>query len=151
MQDITLSNGVRIPAGTLMAASANHVHQNESKYTNPSIFDPFRFSSMRKEGDASRFQFVNTSVDYIPFGVGTHAWYAIKFFTLMTQTLMANSDSPGRFFASSELKSILAYIVLNYDIKLAAGGGRPENVWLGPSISPPDVDVLFRRRNLSKA
>ena len=71
---MTLSNGVRIPAGTFIAAAATAMHRSTDKYTSPDVFDPFRFSNMRKEGEASRFQCVNTSVDYIPFGLGAHAW-----------------------------------------------------------------------------
>ncbi len=42
---------------------------------------------------------------------------------------------------------MLAYILLNYDIKLANGNERPKNVWFGRSCSPdPTADVLFRKR-----
>ena len=30
-------------------------------------------------------------------------------------------NSPGRFFAANELKAMLAYVVLNYDLKLPDG------------------------------
>jgi len=128
MQDVTLSNGVHIPTGTFVAAASTATHHNADKYADPLIFDPFRFSDMRKDGQGSRFQYVNTSVDYIPFGIGVHA-------------------CPGRFFASSELKAILAHIVLNYDVKLEREGDRPSNVWFGPTIAPaPDAKVMFRKR-----
>jgi len=55
--------------------------------------------------------------------------------------------SPGRFFAAIELKTILAHIVMNYDVKMANGDGRPENVWFGRTSLPnPKAEVLFRKR-----
>ena len=55
--------------------------------------------------------------------------------------------SPGRFFAVNELKAILAHILLNYDVKMADGGGRPENLWIGVSSLPnTEAEVLFRKR-----
>uniref|UniRef100_A0A0W0GF56 Cytochrome p450 n=1 Tax=Moniliophthora roreri TaxID=221103 RepID=A0A0W0GF56_MONRR len=54
---------------------------------------------------------------------------------------------PGRFFASLELKIFMAYLVLNYDVKMAREGMRPPNEWLGPMSEPSTkARVLFRRR-----
>ena len=59
--------------------------------------------------------------------------------------------SPGRFFAANELKAMLAYMVLNFDMKLGGDGKRPENVHWGPTVIPaPDARVLFRKRQTSK-
>ncbi|KAH9942848.1 cytochrome P450 [Amylocystis lapponica] len=128
LQDITLSNGICIPAGTFVAADAIGAHHSGEKYADPREFDPFRFSSLRDGSEGSRVQYVNASVDYIPFGIGAHA-------------------CPGRFFAASELKTILAHIVLEYDVKLECEGEQPSNVWLGKTIAPAkDATVLFRRR-----
>ena len=42
---------------------------------------------------------------------------------------------------------MLAHIVLNYDVKMANGGGRPANVWYGASSLPnTKAEVLFRKR-----
>ena len=42
---------------------------------------------------------------------------------------------------------MLAYIVLNYDIKLPGDGSRPENVCFGLNINPdPRAEILFRKR-----
>jgi hypothetical protein len=55
--------------------------------------------------------------------------------------------SPGRFFAANELKAMLAHILLSYDVKMADGGGRPENIWFGRSSLPnTKAEVLFRKR-----
>jgi len=129
MKDVTLSDGTYIPKGTFVAATAASEHRDESHYTNPHVFDPWRFSNMREdEGKGLRHQFVSTSVDYIAFGHGKHA-------------------CPGRFFAANELKAMLAHTVLNYDVKLEREGRRPDNIWLGVNILPsPTTNVMFRKR-----
>jgi hypothetical protein len=55
--------------------------------------------------------------------------------------------SPGRFFAASEIKMLLAYVLLNYDVKLAGSRGHPADWWFGfHSMPDPTVEVMFRRR-----
>ena len=64
-----------------------------------------------------------------------------------TRYLGISTASPGRFFVANELKAMLAYIVLNYDIKLPGDGSRPENVCFGLNIIPdPRAQILFRKR-----
>ena len=59
-------------------------------------------------------------------------------------------SSPGRFFAASELKAMLAYIVVNYDMKIANDGPRPENIYIRFNVVPnPRGAVMFRRRKAS--
>ena len=54
--------------------------------------------------------------------------------------------SPGRFFAALELKCMVAYLLLNYDVKMNREGVRPPDVWLGPaSIPSPSAKVDFRK------
>ena len=59
--------------------------------------------------------------------------------------------SPGRFFAASVLKALLAYIILNYDMKLGGDGKRPANLSFSVHIIPsPTGRVLFRKRRLAE-
>ncbi|TBU42680.1 cytochrome P450 [Dichomitus squalens] len=131
MKDVTLSDGTRIPKGTLVAAAAITAHSDDTRYPDPAVFDPFRFARMREGGgleEATRHQLVNTSVDFITFGGGKHA-------------------CPGRFFAANELKTMMAHLVLNYDVKFAEEGKRPTNVRFGPADLPShNAQVLFRKR-----
>lgn len=54
---------------------------------------------------------------------------------------------PGRFFAGNEIKMVLAYFLLNYDMKLKDGETRPKPMVMVMSKSPdPNAEVLFRRR-----
>jgi len=128
-KDITLSNGTCIPAGTIVPAAPPFEHMDPDHYSNPQDFYPWRFSDMReKDGEELRHQFVSTSVDYLPFGYGKYA-------------------CPGRFFAANELKAMLAYVVMNYDVKFEHEGVRPQNVWFGVMISPdPTGRVMLKKR-----
>ena len=49
-----------------------------------------------------------------------------------------------------ELKAIMAYLLMNYDIKFDGDSLRPENKYLATYIFPDTSKrVLFRRRNPS--
>ena len=49
-----------------------------------------------------------------------------------------------------ELKAIMAYLLVNYEIKFDGTGQRPENQYLGVNIRPDSSRrVLFRRRHPS--
>jgi len=77
----------------------------------------------------ANYNLVSTSADYQPFGHGRHA-------------------CPGRFFAANELKLLLAYMVLNYDIELLEK--RPEGQWVGQVALPPmKATIKVRRRNVN--
>nr|BED42928.1 cytochrome P450 monooxygenase [Trametes versicolor] len=130
MKDITLCDGTVLPRGTDVVAAAYDIHHNAAKYEDPYVFDPFRFSRMRAESEEERVknQFVNTSVDYIPFGHGKHA-------------------CPGRFFAANELKALLAYLILNYDFKMGGDGHAGPLTYQGLLVIPPaNPMVKFRKR-----
>ncbi|TFK90085.1 cytochrome P450 [Polyporus arcularius HHB13444] len=128
MQDTVLADGTFIPAGTLCSVPSYCPHHDEEKYDGANDFKPFRFSDS-KEAGSTRQQFVNTSDDFMAFGRGKHA-------------------CPGRFFAAMELKVILAYLLMNYDMELQdKSTGRPANLHFGVSIAPsPSAVVVFKKR-----
>lgn len=44
---------------------------------------------------------------------------------------------------------MLAYILLNYDIKLVDGKRRPDNLWVGGTCTPnPTAEVMLRKRGV---
>jgi len=132
LQNVTLSDGTRLPKGTLVVAAAEATHLDQNNYENAKVFDPFRFSNMRtEESDRIKHQYVSTSGEFISFGHGKHA-------------------CPGRFFAVNELKVMMAYMVLNFDMKFEHGRARPDNVWIWHWVIPPDVKVMFRKRQAAK-
>jgi cytochrome P450 len=80
MRPFTFSNGVTVPAGTLISIPARDAHRDERilPLANPDKFDGFRFAKLREsEGDSEttiRYQAVSTSNEHLPFGLGRHTW-----------------------------------------------------------------------------
>ena len=77
MRDVTLSDGTILPKGSLLVSASYAMHHDESIYKDANGFDPFRFSRMREgegEGEGMKYQFVSTSLEYVPFGQGKHVW-----------------------------------------------------------------------------
>ncbi|KAI1462366.1 cytochrome P450 [Annulohypoxylon moriforme] len=136
---IDTPDGVHIPYGTVVCAPSYPVFHDPAVYPEPLEFKPFRFAEKRavdhgaEKGEKestyvqrARLAFATTSPEYCAFGHGRHA-------------------CPGRFFAASELKLMLAYIILNYDIQIQEK--RPENFWFGMNRIPPmKATIKVRRR-----
>jgi cytochrome P450 len=77
LRSFTFSNGVTIPAGTLIAIPGSAAHRDEANYHDPDTFDGFRFAKLREsEGDTTtgRYQTVSTSSEHLAFGLGRHTW-----------------------------------------------------------------------------
>ncbi|KAH9907130.1 cytochrome P450, partial [Epithele typhae] len=94
LNDITLADGAFIPKGKNLATSSIGTHFDDGILSGAVSFDSFR-----------------------------HMWCA----SFLSCADFAEADSmgqirnPGRFFASNELKVLIAYILINYDFKLAEG------------------------------
>ncbi|KAF8899439.1 cytochrome P450 [Infundibulicybe gibba] len=109
-------------------------------YESPDHFDGFRFSRMRErlaEGDGDAkihekpLRFTSTGVDYLAFGGGRHTCL-------------------GRFLAAPELKCMLAYLILHYDVRAETEGVRPPDDWFGPISTPSrSARILFRKPNVA--
>jgi hypothetical protein len=54
--------------------------------------------------------------------------------------------SPGRFFAATELKALLAHMVVTYDMKFEEGKGAPPHRCIAGVYIPRSADVMFRKR-----
>ncbi|KAF8549777.1 cytochrome P450 [Imleria badia] len=129
LKDFTFSDGTFVPKGTQIVTAARCVHRDEAVYESALAFDPFRFAHASDEdGDGTKHQYVSTTPEYLPFGLGRRA-------------------CPGRFFAATELKTMLAHIVMMYDVKLEDDATHPQALHFGTSIVPdPSAKVMFRRR-----
>ncbi|KIL61858.1 hypothetical protein M378DRAFT_166342, partial [Amanita muscaria Koide BX008] len=129
MKDFTFSNGMTVPAGNIVAVASTPTHIDSEHYTDPETFDGFRFEKIRdEEGMENKHQLISLDLTYVLFGGGRHA-------------------CPGRFFAANELKVMLAHVLMNYDVQMANGDGRPEK-WVFGTVSLPDrkAQVMFRKR-----
>ncbi|KAJ7876913.1 cytochrome P450 [Mycena olivaceomarginata] len=130
------SNGTVLPEGSLVCAAAGPIQRNTSIYENAPEFDGFRFARQRAEHAAThdpsqevfKSQMISASENHLPFGTGKHA-------------------CPGRFFAATELKAMLAHVVINYDLKAEVEGVRPRDSVFGVSITPNSTaKVQFQKR-----
>ncbi|KAK4898027.1 hypothetical protein LTR27_004412 [Elasticomyces elasticus] len=123
--EITLSDGTVLPAGSrIMLVPA---YDDPNVFEHPDVFDPYRFLREReKPGQQHSWQHVSTSAHHTAFGLGKHA-------------------CPGRFFASNEIKIVMAHMLMKYDWRL--DGDMPQNVeFQGAMMTPPHVMVQLRRR-----
>lgn len=129
MHDFTFPNGTTVPAGSWVLAPMQPMCRDNEIFANAETFDPFRFSRLRAEpGEETRHQFVSTSTTHINFGHGKHA-------------------CPGRFFASNEIKLLIAHVLLQYDIKYTENQGPPVATWYDRSRRPnQEAKVSFRGR-----
>lgn len=146
IDDYTFADGSFVPKGTNIVLAADHAHMNPDTYPDPEKFDPFRFIKMKLDNangsspasetplsalsSVKKFDMVSTSSDSLGFGHGRHA-------------------CPGRYFATSELKLMLAHVVMRYDVKLEKEGVRPADLWIATTRTPnPTAEVLFRKRRV---
>ncbi|EJD49256.1 cytochrome P450 [Auricularia subglabra TFB-10046 SS5] len=138
MRDFTFSDGSVIKKGQVVTAAARDIHHDPAVYSNPERFDGFRFYSRDSsdvadfgggDGDpASATRMTSTSVNFLAFGSGRHA-------------------CPGRFWAAIEMKAMMAYMVIHYDMRMAQDGVVPEETWIASALLPDrKARMLFRRR-----
>ncbi|THU98965.1 cytochrome P450 [Dendrothele bispora CBS 962.96] len=130
MKDFRLSDGTVVPVGTTICAAVWSILRDENIYPGGSDFRPFRFAEMReKGGESTKHQFVNMQPEWMFFGQGRHA-------------------CPGRFFASIEIKGLLAHLILNYDIKFPNDSRNVPDIVKAWSQAAPNLEarVLFRKR-----
>lgn len=138
------AGGWRAPKGAYVGTDIHSVQHDPLVYPNPDSYDAFRFSRPREEANAHEGEsgangtmdptetlklkntgIVTTSDTFLPFGHGRHA-------------------CPGRFFVALELKMLLAYMVMNYEIEPLAT--RPSNKWFGQTLLPPMKATIRVRR-----
>ncbi|KAI4185316.1 MAG: hypothetical protein L6R41_004203 [Letrouitia leprolyta] len=132
--------GWRAPMGSYIAVDMHNPQHDPSIYPEPENYDAFRFSRAREmevekgvgdgsEGNPSvsggNTSALTTSGIFLPFGHGRHA-------------------CPGRFFIAVEIKLMLAYMVMKYEIEPMAL--RPRNRWLGGIRLPPTKAVMRVKR-----
>ncbi|KAI0525582.1 cytochrome P450 [Xylaria bambusicola] len=161
MKPIDLSDGTHLPSGTSVLTPLAGMSSDERYFSDPEVFDGLRFWKLRQQkspsstrspspsstssttthrksstsprssspaNNSSKYQFTSIGDTNQNFGLGKHA-------------------CPGRFFAAQEIKIILSYLLLNYDIKLRDGEARPAPVVFMMTKSPSQTtEVLFRRR-----
>ena len=136
------TEGWHAPYGAFIGADVEGVQHDPEVYPNPDDFEAFRFSQAKESQKTSNGQtedksetptkntdVINTSDTFLPFSHGRHA-------------------CPGRFFVALGIKTILAYVTMNYEFERLAE--RPANVWHGRTVVPPmKSKIRVRRRTAS--
>ena len=79
LRPFTFSNGVSIPAGTLVAIPGSVTHKDEANYHDPDEFDGFRFARLREslsgqDTSTNGYQAVSASSKHLVFGLGRNTW-----------------------------------------------------------------------------
>ncbi|RAR02006.1 cytochrome p450 [Stemphylium lycopersici] len=126
----TLSSGLIIPAHTTIGIPTQAITMNPDLYPDPEIYDPWRFSKLREESveNEGKAQYVASNPASMSFGYGRHA-------------------CPGRFFATQEIKAIMAHIIMGYDVRFSDGQKRPNSLCVETQYLPsPEATVEFRKR-----
>jgi cytochrome P450 len=126
----TTRSGVRIARGNIIAVPGKNIAKDETFFPDAETYKPFRFVEKREDdgeyAKRARHGIPTTSAEYLAFGHGKHA-------------------CPGRFFAASELKLIVAYMLTNYDFEIL--DKRPPNIYAGVARLPPmGAKIRVRRR-----
>jgi cytochrome P450 len=132
-------DGILLPKGCDVSILSFSIHNDGDLFDDPFKFDPFRYSRIREVSLLSpkdqntpvpKLGFISTGPQVLPFGHGKHA-------------------CPGRYLVDFELKMILAYILLNYDIEFQEeyrGKKRPAS-WMAELLMPPSgAKIRVRRR-----
>ena len=131
-EDIVLKDGLRIPANTRFTfASADH-HMESEVFSDPEVFDPLRSWKIRRSTPDRRDQHRAgmTSADNLAFGHGLQA-------------------CPGRRFAVSQVKMLIARLLYDFEFKLRDGEKRRtvqyynETAW-----SDESTVILMRKRKV---
>lgn len=125
-KDLRLSDGLLIPAQTVIGIPSHAINHAEDFYPRPESFEPWRFL---RDGASAPTSFVTTSSSSMSWGYGKHA-------------------CSGRFFACDEIKIVVAHLLLDYEFKFGDGArGRPRNVSYELQNAPdPGVSVFMKRR-----
>lgn len=135
IRDVTPSDGTFLPKGSVISVQSYGVAFDSASYLEPTVYNPYRFRDIRagKAEDPlgytnkEQHQFISVTKENTAFGYGRHA-------------------CPGRFFASNEIKILLANILLDYEIKMPPGEtGRYKNLVHQTSIVPdPTKDIMIK-------
>lgn len=132
-KDYALSDGFVIPKGTTIGVPTQAISMNPDIYEDPEVFDGFRFIKLREnpEHDDSKMQYASSNLTNMAFGYGRHA-------------------CPGRFFASCEIKMIMAYLLLHYEFKFPEGQiFRPPSLTFETQYLPDHKCTIMLKRRAS--
>jgi hypothetical protein len=165
MKDFTFSDGTTVPAGCLMSLPHRSVHIDAVRIQPSGLFRTYPLNLFPGELSGSRcLRWVQVRKDARERRRKHETWNGDshkRIFTFWTRApcmvrlrsiiLVHGTDrqfpSPGRFFATNEIKTMFAYALVNYDVKMARDRGLPSEWFFGINSTPdPTAEVMFRKR-----
>ncbi|RDL40096.1 Cytochrome P450 [Venustampulla echinocandica] len=134
----TFKDGPHVPAGNLVCIPSYGIMNDAALYPNPEVFNGFRFTTRPtsdnqesikgKQGETTRSKVTDVDLSFPFWGYGKEA-------------------CPGRFFASFEMKSVIALLVSRYDFKLANADKPTTWLWRTFTLPRKDTVLLIRERS----
>ncbi|KAM5442855.1 putative ent-kaurene monooxygenase [Microsporum ferrugineum] len=117
------------PRAPISSVPAAAILKDNDNLPGADTFDGLRYYKIRQHPDeANKHQFAMTDTNNLHFGHGKYS-------------------CPGRFFASNEIKIILAHLLMDYEFKYLPGCSRPKNLTADENLYPdPSARLLMRKR-----
>lgn len=142
---------VHVPQGVRVCIPSHAIHRDEATYPSPYKFDAFRFSRPREEHEAQMQMQVPNGAESSEAQNGAESGPTKSSLDQKNTSLITTSDDflgfghgrhacPGRFFATQELKLMLAYLVMHYDVEPLPE--RPQYTFMNGSSIPPANALL---------
>lgn len=76
-------------------------------------------------------------------------WWIVFLLTIWKCSGHGRDSCPGRHYAVTEIKILLAYLLLNYDVKLRPGTKRPKCVFYNKTVGlDRSAELLIRKRQV---
>jgi len=120
VNDYKFANGLCVPAGTMLSIPVYNVHRDETYNPRAETFEGTRFMGQKM---------TSATPQHLAWGLG-------------------RSACPGRFFAASELKMLLAHILVTYDFRCERET-MPELRWFSQRILPDTTTTfIFQKRRI---
>lgn len=129
LRPITLSDGTQTPCGTFTFSPANAIGFDPNIYPEANIFDGLRFYNLRQASleDENKYQLTSVTNTQMQSGAGRHS-------------------CPVRWFASHQIKLVLAAVVDRYELRPKDGERRPKSFLFQTNQLPdPKAKILFKR------
>ena len=135
MSTIELSDGTQLKAGTTIAMPSECMAKDSTYYDSPLVFNSDRFYCSGNDAQDVKEPLFN---DFINIEPGNLSWGSGRF------------TCPGRWYASVEMKLIIASFLVRYDFIFPQGQSkRPANWHIDDSTQPSrKQSILFRRRSM---
>ncbi|KAH6665546.1 cytochrome P450 [Halenospora varia] len=137
LQSYTFKDGPHVPAGNLVCIPSYSIMNDAALYPNPHVFDGFRFTTSPPSGKPGK---IDGDQDEVKMKKVTDVELNFPFWGY------GKEACPGRFFASFEMKSVIALLVSRYDFKLANADKPTTWLWRTFILPRKDTVLLLRPR-----